>query len=254
MAKKRRAKCHEVGCAETREGEFDFCTAHLAMSRRCRAVSRKTGEQCNRPAMKGLRVCNTHGGNLPASKAKSERAHATTEMQKFVDPYNGPMDVIDQFEQEFRRTIGRIRWYDEQLAKLANAEDLIYGLTKEEQVQAAEYPGTNTTYEARANMFYELQWKERKHFLEMQKLWISAKLDTEKLNLLQTYVEKTYTKMVSALERLGLDSGSDEVRGVLADVLLEGTDQDPRTRPEAIYGAPVRREVAEDEEEDPDDW
>lgn len=40
----------------------------------CTATSKRTGKQCKRNARVGLKVCPNHGGNSPASRAKSERA------------------------------------------------------------------------------------------------------------------------------------------------------------------------------------
>ncbi|MGH3504455.1 MAG: hypothetical protein ACRDQA_26685 [Nocardioidaceae bacterium] len=158
---------------------------------------------------------------MPAAKRKSEKAKALTDMQKFVKPYAGDADPITTFESEFRRTLGRIAWYDDQLSRLASADDLIFGLTKEEQISAAEFPGTNSTYEARSHMLNELQFRERKHLLDLEKVWIGAKLDTERLNLMKRYVEGTYSRILNALERLGLDANDPKVRDTLALALTE---------------------------------
>lgn len=218
--------CAEPGCEEPRLADADFCSRHLATPRRCKARRKSTGERCKAPAVKGLTVCVRHGGGTAASKAKSEHAKALTVMQRFVLPYEGDVDPISVFETEFRRTLGRIRWYDEQLALLASEEDLIWGRTKVERVGAGPEPGTNTTYEARVNLLEELQFKERRHLLDMEKVWISAGLEEKKLNLMKRYVDATYGKILKALTMLGLDAGDPRVREVLAAVFLGEEETD----------------------------
>jgi hypothetical protein len=43
----------------------------------CTAKSKSTGKRCGSQARVGLNVCRVHGGNVPAARAKSERAKAT---------------------------------------------------------------------------------------------------------------------------------------------------------------------------------
>ncbi|MGH3505249.1 MAG: hypothetical protein ACRDQA_30800, partial [Nocardioidaceae bacterium] len=135
------AACKEPGCDQARPKGMDFCVQHLAETRVCNGTVRTTGKPCERPAMRGLRVCQEHGGINPSAKRKSQRAKALTDMQKFVQPH-AKANPIGAFETEVRRALGRIAWYDDQLARLASADDLVYGLTKEEQIAAAEHPGT----------------------------------------------------------------------------------------------------------------
>lgn len=196
-----------------------FCTRHIGEPHQCRMKRRSTGEQCRQTARKGTIYCAPHGRS-PYAKKASERALVLTQMQRFVKPYEGDIDPLSAFEMEFRRTLGRIAWYDEQLALLGSERDLIWGVTKEEHVGAAEFAGTNTTYEAKANLLLELQNWERKHLLDMEKVWIGAKLDEQKLNLMRRYVESAYTAVVKAVKILGLDPGDPKVQEALAVALL----------------------------------
>lgn len=187
---------------------------------RCIAV--RHGERCKNYKMTGLTVCRHHGGGSRAAKAKSEKAKLVTQMHKFVapiaadDPENHP---IVAFEVEFRRTLGRIRWYDEQLAKL-EVEDLTWGRTKEEEINASEFDGTNTTYETKANAIHELQFRERRHLLDMEKIWIGAKLDEKKLSIQREYVRMLDERIVAILTALGHDVHDPAIRQVVRDQLL----------------------------------
>ncbi len=172
--------------------------------------------------MFGITVCRMHGGQLPTVKAKSERAKVIAEMQRFVKPIaeNDPEAYpIYAFEVEYRRTIARIRYYDEKLAEL-EPEALGWGKTKEEDRNAAEFPGIDTTYEAAANMYHKLQWEERQHLVRMTKIYINAKLDEKKLQLLERQVLAFDGAITRLLARLGHDTTSPEIRNVVREEML----------------------------------
>ncbi|MGH3500339.1 MAG: hypothetical protein ACRDQA_05485, partial [Nocardioidaceae bacterium] len=61
----------------------------------------------------------------------------------------------------------------------------------------------------------------RKHLLDLEKVWIGARIETESLSLTKRYVEGTYTRILYALERLGLDPNDPKVRDTLATALTE---------------------------------
>lgn len=51
---------------------------------RCRARSKRSGEQCRRYPTPGLQVCYYHGGSTPQSKAKAERNLAEGEANRLL--------------------------------------------------------------------------------------------------------------------------------------------------------------------------
>lgn len=156
------------------------------------------------------------------SKAKSERAKVQRDMVKFATilPAEHYLnDPIAGFENEYRRTLGRILWYDEELARL-DAEQLTWGKSKEEEIGASEFDGTNVTYEAKANLLHELQFRERQHLINMQKIWIGAKLDESKLQIQRAYVVMLDKAMTRILTALGHDPGDPAIRQVVRDELL----------------------------------
>jgi len=190
----------------------------------CRAHNKKTGERCRKPAMAGLAVCYLHGGATKRAMEKSERARALTAMQRFAVPValDDPevVNPLLALETEFRRTLGRIRWYDEQLARLSSENDLIWGKTEEKHVTATEYAGVDTTYAARSNILLDLQWKERQHLLAMEKLWVQARLDERRLSVMKSQVAALDKALVGILTGLGLDVHDPDVRQVVREALL----------------------------------
>lgn len=219
--------CQEDGCEAPPLDQAIFCGAHVGKRRRCLRVRSVEGveQRCKKQALIGLLTCEKHGGRFPQSAAQSRRAVALTAMQRFVKPYEGVLNPISAFEGEFRRCLGRIAWYDEQLGLLASADDLIWGQTKEENIGAGEYVGTNTTYEARVNILEEMQRWERKHLLDLEKVWINAGLERERLDLLRTYAARTFDLTKQALDALDIDTDDPKVRDILARVFMGDSPQ-----------------------------
>jgi hypothetical protein len=165
--------------------------------------------------MAGLDVCRSHGGDAPKLAEASHRTAALTAMQRFVQPYEGPIDAVTGFEREVRRTMGRIRWLEEQIAGLEDENDLIWGLSKEEDIGASEFGGINRTYEARLHVFEDMLRWERKHYHELLKTWIRANLDERKLSMMQSHIDYTYSLVIATARALGHDTADPGVRAVI---------------------------------------
>lgn len=189
---------------------------------RCKAHKSETGEPCGKWAITGLEVCRAHGGATAAAVAKAEAARLTATMVRFATPVerdDPEANPIEAFMVDYRRTVGRIRWYDEQMAEMTQKQ-LIWGRTKKEEIGATEFAGKNTTYEARANILHELQFRERTHLLALSKVWIGARLDERKLDIQRAYVRALDQAIVGILTRLGQDIADPGVRQVVREELL----------------------------------
>lgn len=217
--------CREENCDAPALDQAVYCGEHVGKRRRCKKTRVIDGKtlRCRKSALIGLDVCERHGGRFPQSQAQSKRAVALSAMQRFVRPYEGELSPIGAFEMEFRRTLGRIAWYDEQLAKLGDEKDLIWGITKQEKGVSgggADKDGIVNvkTYEARVNILEEMQRWERKHLLDLEKVWINAGLEQKRLDMLGTYITKTQKMVERAFEVLGLDMNDPKVKAALLAV------------------------------------
>lgn len=222
--------CRIEGCDLPREPGAFLCRVHLNGKRRCegrvRVYDEQTGEvlserQCKKVARPGNVVCAAHGANSPKAMVSTAKAEAHTAMQRFVTPYEGDLDYVTAFEKEFRRTYSRILWLEAAIGALENEQDLIWGKTKSEDIEAAEFSGTNTTYEARVHIYEDMLRWERKHFLELEKVWIKANLDEKKLTILRRYIDFTYAKVNDAARALGHDPTDPHVRDTLMALFKE---------------------------------
>ena len=193
-------------------------------------MTRKVGgrtQRCKKQAMLGVEHCDRHGGRLPATKAISERTKPLTAMQRFVRPYEGRLNLMDAFEAEYRRTMGRIAWYDDQLSRLKRKKDLVWGITKYES--AGGFEGSpNRTYEARVNILEEMQRWERKHLLDLTKVGLAAGIEQQRLDMLGTYVGQMQTMLRRAFEHMGLDMDDPRVKEAIAAI----SPDDPITLPQ----------------------
>lgn len=221
--------CEVPDCDNPRVKGARICQDHLGDRVRCSKMilvdpdKPELGKrQCKNSARKGTALCKSHSG--PKTEAVAHRAAAMTAMQRFVKPFDGNLDPITAFELEFRRTYGRILWLEEQIAEL-NTEDLTWGKTKSETIYASEFSGTNTTYEARIHVYEEMLRWERKHFLDLEKLWIQAKLDAKKLTIMREAITYTYGKVIEAAKALGHDPNDETTRRALLTLFYsEGDD------------------------------
>lgn len=220
---RRTKECREEGCTDAPLRGAFFCEKHVSLKRQCQGnvqiVDPDNGvilesRRCKKPARPGLLVCASHGGGGPKMTEVSHRTAALTAMQRFVEPYRGDLDPVTAFEAEFRRTYGRILWLEEQIGALEE-EDLIWGQTREEVISATEFAGTNRVYEARIHTYEEMLRWERKHLLDMEKVWIGAKLDERKISVMRSQIDYTYGLCVKLARALGHDPTDPETRTII---------------------------------------
>lgn len=191
---------------------------------RCVAISKQSDprRRCQKRRCTGLRVCVNHGGGTLASRDKRSRAAALEAMKRFVTPIPGEdieANPIVAFELEFRRTIAKIRFFDEMILEL-NPEDIGWGRSKETLVESSEYPGTDTEKLAQANIYYRMQLDERKRLVELIKIWIGAKLDVRKLQIEEQKVDALNSVVEKILLRLGHDTKDPVLRATVREEFL----------------------------------
>lgn len=215
-------ECRHDGCTRPPLDQAIFCGEHIGATHKCKATKPGTDGKvrCKKYALAGLDVCERHGGRFPYAKKQSARSKALTKMQRFVKPYEGELDPVGALEMEFRRCLGRIAWLDEEIGNL-QVEDLTWGKTKHESAGGFE-GAPSTTYEARIHIYEEMQRWERKHLLEMEKLWIAAGIEKERLRLMESQVAWTFNKVVEAMRAMGIDPFSEANRSILAQVFETG--------------------------------
>lgn len=213
----------------------------IAADRVCTMVRRSTGERCKNPAMTGINHCYTHTLRRPRELAKSERAKlanaadekmasAMTRFERLVQliPEDDPEARGDvALLSEIRRTVQRIRVFDEWIAELKD-DALIWGKT---EVLEHEGDGSSTSpsfnekrYATRVNVYYELQSKERVHLANLSKIWISAGFKQRELDQAAAVAERDaaafHAALLTLLGLLGLDPSDPGVHAAVHQAML----------------------------------
>ncbi len=198
---------------------------------RCQAT-RRDGERCTNPAMVGLTVCQNHGGKTRQARRANERAKLEREIRPKLAGFTTPLDANDKLahplaaaDYNIRLSMARIEFCNEQIAKLKEENDLVWGKAKEEHVNATEFAGINKTYEARVNVWITLQNQER----EMLHKWYATisknALDAKRIEA--NDVTRKYTNRVLrvVLRAFGLDPNDDAVRSRVAEALRDASPE-----------------------------
>lgn len=193
----------------------------------------KQCKYCVNSALVGLTVCKSHGGNLPVLQRKSR----VEKLNRFLQPIskNDPeADVIVAFDTEHRRTLARIRYYDEVIDAILSAEPsadapdsetdpasaLFFGVTKIETITATEFPGNNTTREAKMHIAHEAQYREREHLFKLHQLFIGAGIAKKALEIEAEKVRALDSVITGVLRALGHDVRDPEVRRAVRENLM----------------------------------
>jgi hypothetical protein len=114
-------------------------------------------------------VCHRHGGRSGAAAAERKRAlaEAGKAVTKAVQTLGAPIN--DQFVDPglsllelIRWSATHVEWLRERVATLSE-DELVWGRTREDDQQATEFPGVNTTREAKPHAYLVLygQWSDR---------------------------------------------------------------------------------------------
>lgn len=183
----------------------------------CRAHRRGTDplEPCLNYARKGQKVCGYHGGANPVGLAKGKQRQLDTRAEIALSKLRGAItrapsiNPRDALQQEVDRTNAIVAWLGEKVAQLddefptvsdasgvtvngpvagglgnnAKPHPLVWGVTQEQEVEASEYPGTNTTHSADMNLWYVMWKKEREHLVVVTTAALKAGIDQKRIEL-----------------------------------------------------------------------
>lgn len=216
--------------------------AALTPSQRCITVARSTGLRCTNPKALGLEYCSTHmRNNKKVNEAKHLKAVMEQEvekqlsrMQRFVTPIpagdpeaRGDVALVT----ELRRTVQRIRIFDEWIQELAEG-DIGWGRTMFEKTTSSEsgmdgdFVVDKTSennvkrFEARANILYEMQMRERQHLVNVAKVWITAGFKAKELDLQERQIMAFNSAQMEILVALGHDPTNPAVRGIVHRAMM----------------------------------
>lgn len=163
---------------------------------RC-AGHRRDGQPCTQWPIRGLDKCKMHAGRRTA-EAQDEGRHrqqveaarqtaVTYGLPVEVDPAEGLLD-------EVARTYGHVLFL---LAKVReqDPDSLVWGVTEEAHKHATEFPGVDTTYQAKPNAWLRAYREERSHFVKVCTDTLKAGVEERRVRLAEVRGEQLATYM-----------------------------------------------------------
>lgn len=180
----------------------------------------KVGKRCGQRRENDTPFCKFHGGRIPTVVDKYRRLRVQAEIEAdpgFTDLWSELHPKLDPFTLllwEIRRSGARIEWFDAQLAKLTEERSIWWGMTKKESIGAAEYTGTNRTYEARENVLVKMQNEERKRLKELRDEWQNNKFEAARIAGMGAFREAMTNaiRAVAAEFELDLEDPATQIR------------------------------------------
>lgn len=177
----------------------------------CQAHKRD-GVPCSLYARKGQKVCGFHGGSTRAAIAKGKERQMDVRAELALGKLRGALTMAptinprEALQQEVDRTNAIVAWLGEKVAQLDDGiptgdsadgvtvaaggahtagkpHPLVWGVTQEQEVEASEYPGTNTTHSAEVNVWYAMYKKEREHLVVVTTAALKAGIDQRRIEL-----------------------------------------------------------------------
>lgn len=138
----------------------------------CSSHIRGKGDPCLSYPMSGVTVCYYHGGKSPLAQQKIAKTEALEEGVRAMKEFGVPVNIspTEALLEEIRYTAGHVYFIRARLAALAGETDdphhpFVWGLIEENDVQASQFPGTDSKEGAGIHMWYQLYLQERKHLV-----------------------------------------------------------------------------------------
>jgi hypothetical protein len=157
---------------------------------RCWGRSKKTGNQCGRPANAGQHVCRFHGGNTPQALAKAQERLTEQKARTIVETYGRKINTTatEALLEEVQWTAGHVAWLRERVQEIESSaavegtdreHPLVWGVTREKI--GGEDRGT--TEEAAPNVWLRLYQQERDHLVKVCSAAIKAGIEERRIQL-----------------------------------------------------------------------
>lgn len=175
--------------------------ADLMDNAQCRAKSKRSGQRCKKPPMKGGTVCAMHGGKTPvalaAAQVRLERRKATLAVETFGLPRE--IDPHTALLEELHRTAGAVEWLGAIVSDLKRNQ-VTWG--QKRRKTGGEDHGV--TYEAGVNAWVA-EWRaERKQLLEVSKTCIGVGIEERRVRIAEEAGRQLASVMRAVLDRLEL--------------------------------------------------
>jgi hypothetical protein len=227
--------------------------AHIYTDAPANREKNRVGKQCGQYAVNETPFCKFHAGNsqqvIDAHRAKRYEAAFEAEVAvavgtgRFTELWEDDHPMLDPFSLllwEIRRSGARIEWYDRQLDEIKDQKDYWWGQTKQEKIGAAEFTGTNKTYEAKEHVLIKMQNEERKRLQALRDEWQNNRFEAAKIAGYGAFRASTRALIAALVEEFEIDTSDPEIQTRLRRALE--TLPDPIPMLEAPDGKVLERQ------------
>jgi hypothetical protein len=207
------------------------CGVALTKKRQCMGHSSRTGKHCGKTALRGARVCGTHGGSLSRTKLAAEDREAAAQAQRAAATYGLPRQVEphDALLEELHRTAGHVAWLGVLIAELEH-EDSIHpragGDVESDEDRSSSGLSGLKQYHRDKNMLWEkpsvwveLYQHERTHLAKVAKTCIDAGIAERQVQLAESQGRLLADVVRQIVTGLGHDLQDERVREVVVPAL-----------------------------------
>lgn len=191
----------------------DYLTLNGHKVPRC-AANNQRGTRCGKPALRGQKVCDYHGGNSPQAKAAAKRRIEMAEAEKVaakeVVRFGLKRDVSPSqaLLDELQWTAGNVEYFRLKAAEVGE-ERLVMGLSR---VVDNPTHGQIKTLEAKPSVWYELWMREREHLVKVAAAAARAGVEQRRIELAESQgmlVADVVRRILDSLLGVLLASGFD---------------------------------------------
>lgn len=171
--------------------------------RKCTGTSSRTGKPCERWAMKGQRVCATHGGRAPQSKRKGKERVEREAALRALRSYGHPLDTDPHraLLDELCRTAGHVHWLSLRIAAL-----------EERELHGPVGGGPEAYPREEPHVWVRLYQEEREHLRRVAMDCIRAGIEERRVKLAEEQGRLIADFARGLMRELGIDPGSEQAR------------------------------------------
>ena len=202
----------------------------------CKAHSARTLRPCRAYPVPGGSVCIRHGGRTQATGAAVTRyrneqvAEYAANMLGLVDYDITPTEALLQEVRESAANVAFLRARVQELVGEKDLDDpnhpLIWGQTKESDVSASQFPGTDEEFGAGVHVWFQLYQSERERMVRAAQMALRAGVEERRVRLAEMGADVIVGRIRQILNALDLTPEQIQSADIVVPMQIAALAQD----------------------------